>query len=169
MKKLLLLLSAHLFFVLQAEAITFKENLLFSSQLDASQVIPAVNSTGKGIGAFMLNKTRDSISVAMSFIGLSGLPVSVKVYQGSENVNGIMVADLTPHISGNQAKGNLGGAIVVTLLNDLFADYLYVIVETQANPSGEIRGQIKLEADWNFAADMNGLQTVPVVMGPAYG
>jgi CHRD domain/Secretion system C-terminal sorting domain len=169
MKKILLLLSACLFIALQSHAITFKENLLFSAELDASQVIPAVNTSGKGIGAFMLNKTRDSISVAMSFIGLSGQPVSIKVYQGTEDVNGTMVADLTPHIIGNQAKGNLGGAIVVTLLTDLFADHLYVVVETQAHPSGEIRGQIKLEADWNFAADMNGLQTVPVAAGNAYG
>jgi CHRD domain/Secretion system C-terminal sorting domain len=169
MKKNLFFLILPLLIALNAGAITFKENLLFSAELDASQVIPAVNSGGKGIGAFMLNKNRDSVSVAMSFIGLSGSPVGVKIYQGSETINGTLLTDLSAFISGNQVKTNLGGAIVAALLTDLYADHLYVVVETQAHSAGEIRGQVKLEADLNFVGDLNGLQAVPVVAGTAYG
>src|SRR5688500_9451777 len=49
------------------------------------------------------------------------------------------------------------------------SDNLYLLVTNSAHPNGEIRGQVKLESDWNFVADLNSMETVPMVMSTAYG
>ncbi|MGL4598388.1 MAG: CHRD domain-containing protein, partial [Bacteroidia bacterium] len=169
MKKMLFSFATVLWCVIQAQAITFKENLLFSAKMEGAQVVPAVATGAKGIGSLMLNKTRDSLAVNMSFNGLSGAPTSVWIYQGAAGVNGAQLIDLTAYMTGNRIAMQLSGAAVTGNIANLFKEDLYLLVATQANPTGEIRGQIKLESDWNFAADLTGMEAIPAVSGNAYG
>ncbi len=151
-------------------AITFKENLLFTATIDGLQAIPAVSTSAKGIGSFMLNKARTSISVNISFAMLSGIPTNVSLYQGAIGTNGVLLLDLTPFMVGNKIATAITGTDVTANLAKYFNDDLYVLVKTAANPTGEIRGQIKLETDLNFVADLNGMETIPMIMvGTAYG
>jgi CHRD domain-containing protein/type IX secretion system substrate protein len=151
-------------------AIAFKENLLFTASMDGAQAIPAVATSAKGIGSFMLNKARNSISVNMSFAMLSGAPVNVSIYQGAEGTNGTLFLDLTSFIGGNKISTTITGTNVTANLAKYFSDELYVLVKTASNPTGEIRGQIKLETDLNFVADLNGMETIPMIMvSGAYG
>ncbi|HMK06022.1 MAG TPA: CHRD domain-containing protein [Flavobacterium sp.] len=177
MKKLVLI-AILLFAFSHADASSFKsnstvamkENLLFTAALDGTQAIPAVSTSAKGIGSFMLNKARNSISVNMSFAMLSGAPVNVSIYQGAEGTNGILFLDLTPFIGGNKIATTITGTNVTANLAKYFNDDLYVVVKTASNPAGEIRGQIKLETDLNFVADLNGMETIPMIMvSGAYG
>jgi hypothetical protein len=169
MKKLVLIVVL-LFAFFQASAIAFKENLLFVASMDGAQAIPSVSTSAKGIGSFMLNKPRNAISVNMSFAMLSGAPVNVSIYHGAEGTNGTLFMDLTPFLSGNRIATTITGANITANLAKYFNDELYVVVKTAANPSGEIRGQIKLETDLNFVADLNGMETIPHIMvGGAYG
>ena len=176
MKKLLLI--AVLSFALNADAIPFevktavpfKENLLFTATLDGSQAIPAVSTSAKGIGSFMLNKQRTSIAVNISFAMLSGAPTSVSIYQGAEGTNGTLFLDLTPFVVGNRIGTTITGTNVTANLAKYFNDNLYILVKTAANPAGEIRGQIKLETDLHFAAELDGMETIPMIMvSGAYG
>lgn len=169
MKKLLLIASA-LFAYSQANAITFKENLLFTSTMDGTHAIPAVTTSAKGIGSFMLNKNRDTIAVNISFAMLSGAPVNVSIYQGAAGTNGTLFLDLTPFLTGNRIATTISGTYVTANYAKYFNDDLYVLVTTANNPSGEIRGQIKLETDLNYVSDLNSMETIPMIMvSGAYG
>ncbi|MCE3296880.1 MAG: hypothetical protein K0R65_2594 [Crocinitomicaceae bacterium] len=169
MKKILLI-TILLAACFQTNAITFKENLLFTSSMDGQHAIPAVSTSAKGNGSFMLNKTRDSISVNISFAMLSGAPVNVSIYQGAEGTNGTLFLDLTPFIVGNKIVTTISGTNVTANLAKYFSDDLYVLVKTADNPGGEIRGQIKLETDLHFVSDLNRMETIPMIMeGSAYG
>ena len=169
MKKLLLIVFSLITFS-QANAITFKENLLFTSTMDGTHAIPAVSTPAKGIGSFMLNKTRDAIAVNISVAMLSGAPVNVSIYQGAEGTNGTLFLDLTPYLSGNRIATSISGTNVTANLAKYFNDDLYVLVTTASNPSGEIRGQIKLETDLSFVSDLNSMETIPMIMvSGAYG
>ncbi|MEP7265702.1 MAG: CHRD domain-containing protein [Bacteroidota bacterium] len=165
-----LLIAISLLAFLQVNAITFKENLLFTSTMDGMHAIPAVSTSAKGIGSFMLNKLRDKISVNISVADLSGAPVNVSIYQGAEGTNGTLFLDLTPFLTGNKITTTISGTDVTANLAKYFNDDLYVLVTTAGNPSGEIRGQIKLETDLNFVSDLNSMETIPMIMvSSAYG
>lgn len=169
MKKLILI-AFSLFAFSLANAITFKENLLFTSTMDGAQAIPAVTTSAKGIGSFMLNKDRNAIAVNISFAMLSGAPVNVSLYQGAEGTNGTLFLDLTSFLTGNRIATTISGTDVTANLAKYFADDLYVLVTTASNVSGEIRGQIKLETDLNFVSDLNSMETIPMIMSStAYG
>ncbi len=169
MKKLLLI-AISIIACSQAYAITFKENLLFTSTMDGAQAIPAVSTSAKGIGSFMLNKNRDAIAVNISFAMLSGAPVNVSIYQGAVGTNGTLFLDLTPFLTGNRLATTISGTNVTANMAKYFNDDLYVLVTTAANPFGEIRGQIKLETDLNFVSNLNSMETIPMIMSStAYG
>lgn len=169
MKKILLI-AFSLFAFSQGNAIDFKENLLFTSTMDGAHAIPAVSTTAKGIGSFMLNKERDAIAVNISLAMLSGAPVNVSIYHGAEGINGTFFLDLTPFLTGNRIATTISGTDVTANLAKYFNDDLYVLVTTASHPTGEIRGQIKLETDLNYVADLNSMETIPMIMiSGAYG
>jgi hypothetical protein len=102
-------------------------------------------------------------------IGLSGPAVNVSLYEGNEGVNGSLLMNLTPFLNGNKLTTDLTGTNVTSMISKLMSNNLYLLVTTAANPAGEIRGHVKLESDWNFVADLNSMETVPMMMSPAYG
>lgn len=168
MKKISVFLM--LFFIASANLMAFKENLLFTADINGSQAIPMVTTQAKGLGSFMLNKARNAVSVNISLVSLSGSPTSIEIYQGNMGANGTFLMDLSPFLVGNRLATTLTGTSVTANLAQLFNDELYVLVKTAANPLGEIRGQITLETDLNFVADLNMMETIPMIMtGSAYG
>ena len=151
-------------------SVTFTENLLFAASLDGQQAIPNVSTPAKGVGSFMLNKNRDALSANISLAMLSGAPVNVSIYEGAAGTNGTLFLDLTPFLAGNSIRTTLSGTNVTANLAKYFNDGLYILVTTANHPSGEIRGQIKLETDLHFESDLNGMETVPMIMvSGAYG
>src|SRR4051812_25978817 len=169
MKKSLFILATVLLVAFQSKVIVFKGHLLFTSKLDGAQVVPAVASNASGVASFMLSKTRDSITINLSMIGLSGAAVNVGLYQGDEGSNGSLLLDLTAFLNGNRLTTDLTGTTAKSHITEFMGDNLYLLVKTAANPNGEIRGHIKLESDWNFVADLNSMETVPMMMSNAFG
>ncbi len=170
MKTLVLFLGMLIFISnIDTYAITFKENLLFTAKLNGSNVTPSVLTNANGIASLVLSKNRDSITVNISLMDLSGAPISVGLYNGLEGVNGNLLVNFNANISGNKITARITGLNVVSNISKLFRESIYILVTTAANPNGEIRGQVKLESDWHFTADLNGNKSVPSVSGIAFG
>ena len=165
-----LMMIAFVCLTLNAHATHLSANLLLSARLDGAQEVPAVTTDAMGVASFTLNPTRDTMCVNISVNGLSGPVTGAHVHEGAPGVSGGIVTDLTPYVVNNRIAATLTGsditpAMIAKYLNGEF----YVNVHTAANPNGEIRGQLMLESDHGFTADLNGAQEVPPVTTTAYG
>jgi hypothetical protein len=169
MKKITTLLLALVAIATQATSAHLTETLLLSAKMDGAQEVPAVTTNAKGIASLVLNATRDTIFVNISANGLSGAIGGIHIHTGAAGTNGGVVIDLTPYIMGNKITATLTGAAVTANMKKFLTEGLYINLHTAANPNGEIRGQIKLETDWNFSVDLNTANEVPAIMGNAYG
>jgi hypothetical protein len=112
----------------------------FSASMDGSQSNPALAVEGKGLGSFVFTSNTNILEINVLATRLTGKITSVHLHKGAPGVNGPVVEDLTSYLNENtlNAKLNAGNYIA-----DLRKGELYINIHTDANPSGEIRGQIK--------------------------
>ncbi len=143
----------------------FLPNLLFSARLSGSQEVPSVMTDASGIGGFLLNTTRDTIWVNIHVNMLSGPITAIHIHEGEMGMNGDVVTNLGEMVEENRVQG----FITDFDLNKFITGAYYVNVHTDANPAGEIRGQILFETDPTLLANITGDQEVPAVMTDARG
>ncbi len=155
---------------LAASADHLRPHLLLSARLSGDQEAPAVATAAQGLAAFTLNATRDTLFVQAACSGLSGPITVAHVHEGAVGVAGPIITSLVPLVRGNRISGFLTGADVAParLAKYLRGQY-YINVHTAANGGGEIRGQIRLESDQAYVANLTGSQEVPAVSTPATG
>ncbi len=146
----------------------FGADLLIASKLTGDQEVPAVTTNAVGVTSFLINENRDEITVNVSVNGLSGPITGIHVHEGAAGTNGGVVFNLTPFVVGNRVKTTLTEFTEEQLATFLSGGY-YLNVHTAANPNGEIRGQLILETDPTYRADIDGMQEVPAVMTDARG
>ena len=139
-------------------------HLLMTARLSGDQETPAVATAAQGVAAFTLNETRDTLFVQAAFSGLSGAITGAHVHEGAVGVAGGIITSLVPMVRGNRLSGYLTGADIAPakLAKYLRGNY-YINIHTAANGGGEIRGQIRLETENGFAANLTGAQEVPAV------
>ncbi len=129
-----------------------------------------MSTPAQGAASFTFNETRDTLFVTAAFSGLSGPITAAHVHVGAPGVAGPVVTSLVPLLRGNRMQGFLTGA---DLDRSKVANYLrgnyYLNVHTAAHPAGEIRGQIELEQDLAYVAQLTGGQEVPAVSTTAGG
>lgn len=151
-----------------AKADHLADRLLFSARLNGANIIPtAVSSNASAVAGLMLNNTRDTLYMNFSATGLSGPITGIHIHEGSDKQNGAVLLDLDDAITGTTGKAR----IVVTpgLLKKMLRSEVYIAVHTAANPNGEIRGQVKLETDFGYYTEMDGMQQVPMNATTAKG
>ena len=146
----------------------FTNDLLMAARLSGDQEVPAVSTDALGVASFMLNSTRDEITVNVSVNGLSGPITGIHVHEAAVGSNGGVVFPFTDFVVGNRIQSTLTGFSAEQLAKFLTGAY-YINVHTGDNPGGEIRGQILLETDLTYRADLNGDQEVPAVTTDAIG
>jgi hypothetical protein len=168
MNKILLSMIFCVHFFL-CHANNFTDRIQFTAQLDGAQVNPFVTTGAKGLFSLIYNITNDSMFLNLSCIALNSKISGVKIYSGAEGINGFSIKDLSNAIRGNSLSIGIKGADIKTNLKDLFNNNLYIVVETASHLSGELRGQIKLETDYNFTADLKGSNTIPASTSNAFG
>ena len=155
---------------LLASADHLRPHLLLTARLNGAQEVPAVTTNGQGVAGFTLNETRDTLFVQAAVTGLSGPITDAHVHEGAAGVNGPVRTSLRSMVRGNRVSGYLTGADIAP---DRLAKYLrglyYINIHTAANPGGEVRGQILLETDAAFVANLTGGQENPAVSTPATG
>lgn len=114
----------------------------------------AVDSRGRG-QAFALSRQGSQISIRILTSRLTGQATMVHLHNAADGVNGPVVVNLTDSIRRNRISQVITAEDVVgplaegedpflALLNEMAAGNIYVNVHTEANPGGEIRGQLRL-------------------------
>ncbi|WP_027419057.1 CHRD domain-containing protein [Crocinitomix catalasitica] len=145
-------------------------HLLFTAKMTGDQEVPAVVTDAVGVGSFSLNEDRDELCINIAVNNLSGPITAAHIHSGAVGVNGDPVVNVSTGITGNQIMYSVSGAELTTeLIAMLINGEVYLNIHTDANPGGEIRGQITLETDWSFVADASGSEEVPMVITDAQG
>jgi len=147
--------------------IMLETDLSYVGAATGAQEVPAVVTAAYGLGVFTLSQDESTVSYMIINQGLSGSIISAHLHIGPVGVSGGPVEDLTTDISGNVITGTF--VPTPTLLAALKQGDVYFNVHTAANPNGEIRGQLNLEAGLSFDARLTGDQEIPMVVTTAKG
>jgi hypothetical protein len=146
------------------------EELLITARLTGGQEVPAVTTNATGVAGFKLNAAKDSLCVDIIAIGLSGTITGIHIHDGAMGTNGGVLINLSTFVTGNRIQTVITGAdLTQELLGKLLSGMTYLNVHTAANPNGEIRGQLKLETDRGFKAELDAAQEVHVSTSAAIG
>ncbi len=118
------------------------EIIHFSATLTGADEVPANSSQGKGVLSAELETQQHTLAFRVSYTGLSGPPTMAHFHgpaaPGANAPPVVVVSDPTSPIGGATQLTDAQAA-------DLLAGKWYFNVHTQANPGGEIRGQLKRE------------------------
>lgn len=133
----------------------YAQDQKFTASLSGDQEVPPNTSTAKGWAWFkpmgdsvgyQVNATGlDKVSMAHIHggkTGENGDPIAMlQIMQSSGPINGTLAQG---NITSSDLMGSLAGKSVSDLLSKMQSGEAYVNVHTEANPNGEIRGQISL-------------------------
>ncbi len=103
--------------------------------------VPQVVTNGLGIAVMFINPTERSAAYAAFWQGLSGPATMAHFHRGPVGQNGPVVESMTI-VAGVAAAGTWSD-LTNEDLNDLASGNIYLNVHTEANPAGEIRGQVQ--------------------------
>lgn len=130
----------------------------FRAALVGSQEVPPVTTAATGNSEFTLSRTNDTLYVNITVNNLTNVRFG-HFHTGAFGVNGAVVAFLVdpPTLTGAQngrigkqfitaanLSGTLAGQPLSALITQMRAGGIYVNLHTDANPGGELRGQIAL-------------------------
>src|SRR5687768_10229161 len=161
-RKLLSLLLALIGFWGTALANHLSSNLLFTARMTGASEVPAVSTNGQGLGIFSFDESKSTLFVNVSLSNLSGPLTGIHIHEGEVGVNGGVIYNLTPFLQGNRVKGTINNISRASFAKFMNGDY-YINAHTELHPGGEIRGQIGLETDHRFSAQLSGANEVPAV------
>ncbi|MFO0985515.1 MAG: CHRD domain-containing protein [Planctomycetota bacterium] len=110
--------------------------VLFGAHLVGSQVVPPVSTNATGDADFTVNGDR-TITYNVTLTGASGTAASI--HTGALGQNGPVLFTLS---GGPTSWTGTTGALTTADFTSLQQLGLYVEIDTSANPTGEVRGQI---------------------------
>jgi len=118
----------------------YAQTLKFQAKLDAAQEVPTNDSKGKGTADLTYDTSSKNLTWTITFDGLTG-PATVAHFHGpAEPGKSAGVALPIGQKPTSPVKGN--ATLTEAQAADLMAGRWYVNVHTEANKSGEIRGQV---------------------------
>jgi hypothetical protein len=116
---------------------------------------------GRGTATLLLDQGKLFYRITVN--DLSGPITAAHFHNGPVGASGVVVRDLD--FSGQTTAGTWSmdeqdQPFTAVLVKELLAGRIYINVHTQANPAGEIRGQVQTLSDDGFAAYFGGGQVV---------
>jgi Cu/Zn superoxide dismutase len=145
-------------------------NLLFTSRFSGDQEVPPVETDATGVGSYFLNASMDTLCITITVNGLSGPITGAHIHEGMMGMNGGVLVGLTDNVDGNSLQATItGDDLTPELLEAMLNEGLYFNIHTDANPAGEIRGQILLETDQAYTGMLDAEQEVADVESDATG
>lgn len=130
----------------------------FRATLAGSEEVPPVTTAATGTSEFTLSRTNDTLFVNVTVNALTNVRFG-HFHTGARGANGAVVAFLVdpPTLAGAQngrigkqfiTAANLTGTLanqpLSALIDQMRAGNIYVNLHTDANPGGEVRGQVAL-------------------------
>ncbi len=122
--------------------------LTFDAYANGAQ--SGVATSAFGLGTVNVDYSLSTLTFHLIADGLSGPITSSHIHVGGAGSTGGVVYDLTPLINGNEIIGTLP-LIDIASLNAFLSGGYYWNIHTDANPAGEIRGQVYKLARENYS------------------
>jgi hypothetical protein len=151
-----------------ALAVSVQNTTAFNVTLAATQIFPAPTTSATGTANLTVKLANGATSGKVTLTGLTATAVSIN--QAFAGATGASVITLTAN-AGTADEWDVPAAALLTAdqVTALMKGQLYVIANSAANPSGELRGQIlPANVTVNFAAAA-GSQETPAVAINASG
>jgi hypothetical protein len=140
----------------------------FTGNLTSGQEVPPNPSTATGFGRVTLNAAETQITATFYWAGLTGNATAGHIHgPAAAGVNGPVIFNMAPAASTSGSVVAMPFAVTPSQVADLKAGLWYFNIHTAANPGGEIRGQILLDAP--FISFMDNDQEVPATASTAGG
>ncbi len=136
--------------------------------LSSDQEVPPLNIEGAtGEGNMTLDTATGALSGSVAVSGTTGAPVMAHIHQGFAGTNGPVIVGLEGNDDGSVWTVPADTVLDTPQLAALTAGEMYINVHTEANPGGELRGQI-LGADIQvIRTALSGAQENPPVTSDA--
>jgi CHRD domain-containing protein len=112
----------------------------FKATLSGKAEVPANTSAGTGTADIDYDAATKKLSWKVTYSGLSGPATAAHFHGPAEAGKNAGVAVAIPNAGTSPAEGS--ATLTDAQAADLLAGKYYVNVHTQANPGGEIRGQV---------------------------
>jgi Cu/Zn superoxide dismutase len=144
----------------------FSDDLMLKAILTGGNEVPPVTTDAVALASVFLEADKNSAKINITATGLSGPITGVHIHEADPGNNGPVIIPLNN--VGNRVQmeiNNIDPLSLVSLLNS----GTYVNIHTDANPAGEIRGQLNLEQDITFVAFLTGAEEVPEVITDGIG
>lgn len=144
-------------------AIDGQPSNVFVATLSGAEVVPPVATSAGGSATFVLSADRTQLTYAITQTVANA--TSAQIAMGAAGEQGPGVYPLTPLTSA------MSGIIMLNPgdADNLEKGMLFVLVTSQANPAGEVRGQILHSGESLWVANMTGGQETPSVSSTATG
>jgi hypothetical protein len=148
--------------------ITVMNNLVIHVELSSAQTLPAVDSDATGAGDITVNLVSGEVTGGVTVEGVTA--TLAHIHRGFAGVNGPVVVDFAADPADPTRWDAVEGATLTEEdIENLLTGALYVNVHTEANPAGEIRGQLQPENIVVVFSTMSEEQVVPPAPDAASG
>lgn len=137
----------------------FIGNFAMIAKLSGQNEVPAVTTPGIGYATITFTDNFTTARIQCTVTGLSAAITGAHIHVGAEGTKGGVVFNLTNQVVNN--KINSSFAITKAQLKTMLEGGYYVNVHTTANPGGEVRGQLKLDAPESFIVVASAAEEVP--------
>jgi len=138
----------------------------FVVQMEGGNEVPTVEGDGLGIAMLHYTSNTNVLEIKVQTTDLTGPITGIHLHMGAEGENGDVVQNLTPSLVGNTVNVKLQAGDYIDALR---SGNIYLNVHTEANPAGEIRGNIFPVEGLVFDAWLAGSQEVPAVGNDGFG
>ncbi|TXC75633.1 CHRD domain-containing protein [Luteibaculum oceani] len=162
MMKRIPFLFALIFCFTQSFAQDLSGRLLFSARLSGQNNTQVTDADAIGLGTFLLNETRDSLYVSIAVSNFD-TPLELALIQiGGPGENGFPVVAFDSSVVRNKINTVITDSTLDILIPAMMAGEFYLnTYDENFPPTGTARGQIKLERDFGFFANLDTAQTRP--------
>lgn len=143
--------------------------ITFDARLSGDQEVPAVLTPATGLGMMTISPDMTSLDYFIVFDNLSGPATGAHFHLAPAGENGGVVIDITGSLGVNGSYIVGSRPMNAAIFDALLRSQLYVNIHSDANPGGEIRGQVVKFAREAFSLDLTGGQEAPPISTSAGG